>query len=164
MMQAEGWVPSSDQLLVREALSRALAAKGFSASNNPSVIQDIDFSARQGELTPPTFFRTNKFTSVYQSIVDTYGVPRYGELNPGVLTIVTFPFLFGVMYGDVFHGSMLFLFSLWMVLNEKKLQNGPMDEFFGAAFHGRYVLVLMGFFATCPYPSVCCHSALTAMH
>ena len=32
-----------------------------------------------------------------------YGVPRYKEANPMIFTIVTFPFLFGVMFGDVGH-------------------------------------------------------------
>ena len=36
-----------------------------------------------------------------QSIVNTYGVPRYREANPALFTAVTFPFLFGVMYGDI---------------------------------------------------------------
>jgi V-type H+-transporting ATPase subunit a len=51
--------------------------------------------------TPPTHFHTNKFTEVFQAVVNTYGVPRYREANPALFTTVTFPFLFGVMYGDM---------------------------------------------------------------
>lgn len=57
----------------------------------------------------PTYFKTNAFTSQFQVIVDTYGIPKYKEINPTVFTIVTFPFLFGVMFGDVGHGGLLLL-------------------------------------------------------
>jgi V-type H+-transporting ATPase subunit a len=50
---------------------------------------------------PPTYFRTTKLTDAFQSIVNTYGYPRYKEANPGLFTIFTFPFLFGIMYGDI---------------------------------------------------------------
>ena len=49
--------------------------------------------------------------------MDTYGVPRYGEINPGLFTITTFPFLFGVMFGDILHGTLLFLFGNFIKFN-----------------------------------------------
>jgi V-type H+-transporting ATPase subunit a len=70
---------------------------------------------------PPTYFKLNPFTSIFQGIVNTYGVPRYQEVNPGLFTIVTFPFLFGVMYGDVGHGTLLTIASLLMIIFEKQL-------------------------------------------
>lgn len=100
---------------------------------------------------PPTFFRLNKFTAPFQAIVDTYGVPRYKEINPGLFTIITFPFLFGVMYGDVFHGSFLFLFASMLIYHEKSISDkekkGNLDEISRMAFGGRYLLVMMGAFA-----------------
>ena len=95
------------------------------------------------ELTCPTAFRTTEFSQPFQDIVDTYGIPNYKEANPALFTCVTFPFLFGVMFGDVMHGGLLLAFALWICWAGHGRNN------IAASFYPyRHFLMLMGFFST----------------
>lgn len=73
-----------------------------------AVEREID-----SELTIPTYFRECEFATVGQMVVDQYEIPAYKEVNPGIFTTISFPFLFGVMFGDVFAGSLLLTAGLY---------------------------------------------------
>jgi len=78
--------------------------------------------------TPPTFHRTNKFTEGFQTIMDSYGIATYQEVNPGLFAVVTFPFLFAVMFGDIGHGLLTTMFALGMIMSERKLARVDLGE------------------------------------
>lgn len=78
-------------------------------------------------------------------VVDNYAVPSYKEINPAVFTIVSFPFLFGVMYGDIGHGSVLLAISLFLIAFGRGLV-GSFEQL-KDVFEFRYMLFLMAFFS-----------------
>ncbi|XP_073045689.1 V-type proton ATPase subunit a3-like isoform X2 [Primulina eburnea] len=136
---AEGWSPVFASKQIQDALHRA------THDSNSQV--DAIFQILQTREMPPTYFRTNKFTTAYQEIVDAYGVAKYQEANPGVFTIVTFPFLFAVMFGDWGHGICLLLATLFFIIREKKLSSQKLGDIMEMTFGGRYVILLMALFS-----------------
>ncbi|RIA99172.1 V-type ATPase family [Glomus cerebriforme] len=135
---AEGWCPSNDINQIQQALRTATETSG---STVPTILHELRTTKE-----PPTYHRVNKFTVGFQEIVDAYGVARYREVNPGLFTIITFPFLFAVMFGDFGHGIMVTLFAAYLVIFEKRLANGK-GEIFDMFFGGRYIILLMGLFS-----------------
>lgn len=136
----EGWILATQRDEAREAVTKAHANMDLSM---PSLLEVMPLPWP----TPPTHFTTNKFTYAYQEFVNTYGIPRYREANPALFTAATFPFLFGVMYGDIGHGSFLFVVGLLLISQEAKNENARLGEMMGGLHAARYMLAMMGFFA-----------------
>jgi V-type H+-transporting ATPase subunit a len=80
--------------------------------------------------------------------VDAYGVANYKEVNPAPFTIITFPFLFAVMFGDAGHGLLMTLAAAYLVLKEQRILSlRSNNEIFNTFFNGRYIILLMGLFS-----------------
>ncbi|KAH0465643.1 hypothetical protein IEQ34_005746 [Dendrobium chrysotoxum] len=136
---AEGWSPVFAANQIQDVLQRA-------TFDSKSQVGSI-FQVLHTQESPPTYFRTNKFTSAFQEIVDAYGVAKYQEANPGVYSIITFPFLFAVMFGDWGHGLCLLAVTLFLIFREKKLSSQKLGDIMEMVFGGRYLILMMAIFS-----------------
>lgn len=133
------WIPTRHEEALQRSMDDAVASSG-------SAVHSI-MSRHLHQKRPPTYFETNKFTSSFQGIVDSYGMARYKETNPGVFTTITFPYLFGIMFGDIGHGIILLLISIFFITKEKSWRAHQLPEILAMIFEGRYLLLLMSLFA-----------------
>ena len=136
---AEAWCPTNALGLIKSTLQDVNDRAGLSV---PTIVNQIRTSK-----TPPTYNRTNRFTECFQMIIDAYGTAKYREVNQGLPAIVTFPFLFAVMFGDLGHGLIMFVAAAAMIAFEKRLGRGKLDELVSMAFTGRYVILMMGMYS-----------------
>ncbi|CAD8117146.1 unnamed protein product [Paramecium sonneborni] len=127
------WLPQGQDQKIQQALR--------DLHGNDKQLPSGQIQECQTQLTPPTYYKLNTFTYPFQEIVNTYGIPRYKEINPGLSTIITFPFLVGVMFGDVGHGLLLFVCGLYLTSEDAK------KSIFAGLVPVRYMILLIGFFA-----------------
>ena len=92
--------------------------------------------------------------TLMKALIDAYGIASYREINPALFTIISFPFLFGVMFGDMGHGVIMgsswfmALIAAFMIWKERQmLADKKMNEMVKMLFGGRYIIILMGIFS-----------------
>mmetsp|Transcript_96759 Transcript_96759/g.282892 ORF Transcript_96759/g.282892 Transcript_96759/m.282892 type:complete len:850 (+) Transcript_96759:78-2627(+) len=134
-LRANCWYPAAEEDEIRRMLIQRSTGHGNSSA---MLVSDRTLPRK----SPPTYIRKNDFTAPFQDLVDTYGMPSYQEANAALFTIVTFPFLFGVMFGDVGHGFMVLMVGIYAVWKAEDLKY-TLPEL----FYARYMLFMMGFFA-----------------
>ncbi|KAK2196427.1 bifunctional ATPase [Babesia duncani] len=139
-LQADIWFPVEEEEKIYRLLAKEKNASSVSALLLPNQHHD--------NVVPPTYNKTNAFTRTFQGVVDTYGIPTYKEINPAPFTCITFPFLFGIMFGDIGHGICLIFFALFLIFCHQKLANKYTGEVSLMVINGRYMILLMGIFAT----------------
>ena len=119
-----GWVPSADLEGLTQRLKQA---------SKEILIEAIPVERSGHHSNVPVALRNPAFLSPFELLVNTYARPRYEEIDPTPLIAVTFPLLYGAMFGDVGHG--LVLTALGLLLKSKAIK-----ALRGAASFGNLVI------------------------
>ena len=72
------------------------------------------------DLTAPTLLRNNRFFEPFEMFVEMYSLPSYKDFDPTVFLGITYCILFGIMFGDLGQGFLLFLGGTYLYDIKKK--------------------------------------------
>lgn len=103
-----GWMPA------REAEKLRRETEGLEEIS--VIIQDPHVA---GDAKIPTKLKNPRIFKPFEEFVRMYGVPSYNEIDPTPILGIAYSFLFGMMFGDVGHGIVLFLAGILMTLLKK---------------------------------------------
>ncbi len=107
----DGWVPSSD---VDKFVARLKeVSKGI-------VVETLAYKRGSPKQDAPVALNNPRLIRSFQNLVTNYARPQYDEVDPTFLLSVTFPLLFGAMFGDVGQGLLLAL--LGQLLSSRRVK------------------------------------------
>lgn len=111
-----GWVPES----MLDAFDNV--CKNF--GNDVLVIKKTANEVNNTETPPPTKLDNSPLFKPFEIMVDMYGTPTYGEIDPTIFLAITYTVIFGAMFGDVGQGLVLFLIGLSLKYKKGKIGLG----------------------------------------
>ncbi len=100
-----GWVPEESGEKMRRALASRCDGRVVVEIERPEDLPEV----AAGALKVPILHRNPVLLRPFQKLVDLYGTTSYGEIEPTAFFAVSFLLMFGLMFGDVGHGLVLFL-------------------------------------------------------
>jgi V/A-type H+-transporting ATPase subunit I len=109
-----GWVPALQVDTLKQKVEQV--------SNQ--VMIEVSTPQREDEDHIPVALENPPLLRAFQDLVTNYGHPRYGELDPTSVLALTFPLVFGIMFGDVGHGLLLVLSGLLLASRKVRALRG----------------------------------------
>lgn len=98
------------------------------------------------EDQPPTMIKSPTWTKPIQSLIDSFGIPSYEETNPLVFMILTFPIMYGLMFGDFGEGPLMLLLGLGLLRIKRK--GAKVGDFVQPFVSGAELIVMLGLATT----------------
>lgn len=105
----EGWVPEKR---VKELLASVEKYEGY-----------IEILPSREKM--PTIIENPGFLTVFERLVKTYGLPSSREIDPTIFFIISFPIIFGMMFGDIGHGILLLVFGSILHMLRRRMREEP---------------------------------------
>lgn len=87
--------------------------------DDDNVICLVDDAPESSKKQPPTKLKNPKIFKPFEMFIRMYGLPAYNEIDPTIIVALSYSFIFGVMFGDVGQGSLLFIGGLILYLAKK---------------------------------------------
>jgi len=106
-----GWVPAKNQDEFLDLLSNL----------SPDILETVKSESELDvNAIPPVALEFPKQLRGFHRLVTIYSTPWYKEIDPTILVTITFPLLFGAMFGDLGQGAVLAIAGL--LLSSRKIK------------------------------------------
>lgn len=99
-----GWIPAEGAEAMRQAILSTTGQRAVIDVEAPENVPEVS----SGALRVPILHRNPLLLRPFQKLVQLYGIPSYQEIEPTAFFGLSFLLMFGLMFGDIGHGLVLF--------------------------------------------------------
>lgn len=117
MFVLSGWIPEDTLASIKKTVEEEAPLTTLMVEST----KDITYSG----IRVPTLLKNSPVFRAFQDIVAMYSLPSYGEIDPSPIVAISFILFFGFMFGDIGHGLMIYIASIFLV------KRGVMKRSFG---------------------------------
>jgi len=112
---AEGWIPTEDVGELERAVADAVGDRvevdeleraDYNQHGEPEHTEAVTDGGSEVSMDdqPPTVMQNDALSKPFEPLTRMVGVPRYSEIDPTMIIMLTFPFMYGFMIGDLGYG------------------------------------------------------------
>jgi len=105
-----GWIPVDLYKPLKEKILNATGKQAIVDAVDPEDLKEV----RSGIVKIPILFNNPLLIRPFERLTTLYGIPSYQEVEPTVFLAISFVILFGMMFGDIGHGLVLFLAGFYI--------------------------------------------------
>lgn len=129
----EGWIPSKDLENVQDDVDRA-------SDGHVVVAADVSEAADVGKV--PVALDNAYLSRPLEVLVKAFSIPKYNEIDPTSFMVFLYPFLFGLMLGDIGYGVIVLALA---VLISRRVKSKGMHDLAIIALYGGISSIIFGF-------------------
>jgi V/A-type H+/Na+-transporting ATPase subunit I len=129
----EGWVPSKDLELVQGDMD---------ATTNGHVAVAVDTSEAADVDKVPIALSNPMPSRPLEVLVKAFSLPKYNEIDPTTFMVFLYPFLFGLMLGDIGYGAVVIALA---VLLTRRIKSKGIQALAAVALYAGISSVIFGF-------------------
>ncbi|MFX1591939.1 MAG: V-type ATPase 116kDa subunit family protein [Promethearchaeota archaeon] len=123
-------------------LHKSTAKKPYKSAEIKSDEEEISEELRE---ETPRIMKNNFFVRPFETLTRMYGTPSYSEIDPTPFLAITFPILFGLMFGDIGHGLVLIIAGVVGALLFRNKKGSDFLNFCWIIFYCGWGAILCGF-------------------
>lgn len=119
-----GTIPQSENVFFLEGWVRADQAQPIAKMLEDRFGAFVEKEEKREDEMEPTILHNNKFSESVEGVLESYGLPQHGKIDPTFIMSFFYVIFFGMMFSDGGYGIVMAVASFIVLKKHKRLADG----------------------------------------